>query len=44
MEFRHAGETIKLRQDGIFTREFPGEGYGGEGCGGEECDEEYGGE
>ena len=30
MEFKHAGETIKLRQDGIFTREFPGEGYGGE--------------
>jgi len=30
MEFSHEGIVIKLRHDGIFTREFPGEGFNGE--------------
>ena len=30
MEFQHEGVVIKLRHDGIFTREFPGEGFNGE--------------
>ena len=30
MEFVHEGETIKLGLDGMFSRVFPGEGYGGD--------------